>query len=56
MQFPASQIALLINGKVEGDPNAVVTSFGKIEEATAGHLAFLPIPNTKSIYIRQQPL
>lgn len=44
MQFPASQIALLINGKVEGDPNAVVTSFGKIEEATAGHLAFFANP------------
>lgn len=44
MQFPASQIALLINGKVEGDPNAVVTSFGKIEEAAAGQLAFFANP------------
>lgn len=44
MQFPASQIALLISGKVEGDPNAVVTSFGKIEEAAAGQLAFFANP------------
>lgn len=44
MTFPASQIALIINGKVEGDPNAAVTSFGKIEEAEHGQLAFLANP------------
>ena len=44
MQFSASQIALLINGKVEGDAQATVGSFGKIEEAKAGQLAFLANP------------
>jgi UDP-3-O-[3-hydroxymyristoyl] glucosamine N-acyltransferase len=44
MTFPASQIALMINGKVEGDPNATVASFGKIEEATTGQLSFLANP------------
>lgn len=44
MLFTAAQIALLINGKVEGDPDAAVGSFGKIEEATAGQLAFLANP------------
>lgn len=44
MQFPASQIAMLINGKVEGDPHAAVISFGKIEEATAGQLTFFANP------------
>jgi UDP-3-O-[3-hydroxymyristoyl] glucosamine N-acyltransferase len=44
MQFSAAQIALLINGKTEGDPNATVASFGKIEEAVAGQLAFLANP------------
>ncbi|MFT4092643.1 MAG: UDP-3-O-(3-hydroxymyristoyl)glucosamine N-acyltransferase [Niabella sp.] len=44
MIFPAAQIALLINGKVEGDPNAAVHSFGKIEEAGAGQLSFLANP------------
>ncbi|MBL0234985.1 MAG: UDP-3-O-(3-hydroxymyristoyl)glucosamine N-acyltransferase [Chitinophagaceae bacterium] len=44
MQFSATQIALLINGKIEGDPNATVSSFGKIEEAKAGQLAFLANP------------
>lgn len=44
MQFSAAQIAMLIDGRVEGDPNVVVSSFGKIEEATAGQLAFLANP------------
>ncbi len=41
MQFSAAQIALLVNGTVEGDPAAVVDSFAKIEEAEAGQLSFL---------------
>ena len=44
MQFTAAQIALMINGRVEGDAAASVASFGKIEEAVAGQLAFLSNP------------
>src|SRR6266404_7798715 len=44
MIFLASQIALLINGKIEGDANASVSSFGKIEEAKPEQLAFLANP------------
>ena len=44
MQFSAAQIALLIEGQVEGDASATVHSFGKIEEAVAGQLAFLANP------------
>lgn len=44
MQFTAAQIALLINARVEGSPDAVVSSFGKIEEAKHGQLAFLANP------------
>ncbi len=44
MQFPASQIALLVNGKVEGNPDASVNSFGKIEEAKEGQLTFFSNP------------
>jgi len=44
MQFSAAQIAMLINGKTEGDPSASVGSFGKIEEAVSGQLAFLANP------------
>jgi UDP-3-O-[3-hydroxymyristoyl] glucosamine N-acyltransferase len=44
MTFPASQIAHILSGKIEGDANVNVTSFGKIEEATHGQLAFLANP------------
>lgn len=44
MEFSASQIAILINGKVEGNPEAKVTSFSKIEEAQNGNLAFFANP------------
>ncbi|HXR84464.1 MAG TPA: UDP-3-O-(3-hydroxymyristoyl)glucosamine N-acyltransferase [Hanamia sp.] len=44
MQFTAKQIAELINGKIEGDPETAVSSFGKLEEATEGQLAFLANP------------
>ena len=44
MQFSAAQIAALINGKLEGNPEVLVNNFGKIEEAQAGQLAFLANP------------
>ena len=44
MIFSAAQIAMLINGKVEGDATASVNSFGKIEEAKEGQLSFLANP------------
>lgn len=44
MTFPASQIALLVNGKIEGNAEATVNSFGKIEEAKEGQLSFLANP------------
>lgn len=44
MQFTAQQIADLIDGKIEGDPDVAVSSFGKLEEATKGQLAFFANP------------
>ncbi|HTN07786.1 UDP-3-O-(3-hydroxymyristoyl)glucosamine N-acyltransferase [Agriterribacter sp.] len=44
MTFTAAQIALLINGKIEGNADAGVHSFSKIEEAKEGQLAFLANP------------
>ena len=44
MQFTAAQIAILLNGKVEGTADAIVSSFGKIEEAQEGQLTFLANP------------
>lgn len=44
MTFSAAQIAQLVQGKTEGDAAVSVSSFGKIEEAQAGQLAFLANP------------
>lgn len=44
MNFPAAQIGLIINGKVEGDPDIIVNSFGKIEEAKEQQLTFFSNP------------
>ncbi len=44
MEFSAAQIAQMIGGKAEGNPGVMVSSFGKIEEAVAGQLAFLANP------------
>jgi UDP-3-O-[3-hydroxymyristoyl] glucosamine N-acyltransferase len=54
MQFTAAQIAMLVNGKVEGDSNAIVSSFGKIEEAVPSELSFLANPKYEEyIYTTQ---
>ena len=42
--FSAQQIAMMIQGKVEGDATVTVSQFGKIEEATAGQISFLANP------------
>ena len=44
MQFTAAQIAILLNGKLEGNAGVTVFSFGKIEEAEEGQLTFLANP------------
>jgi len=41
MQFTASQISTLINGKVEGNPEALVTRIAKIEEGVPQSITFL---------------
>lgn len=54
MQFTAAQIAMLINGKVEGNPDTLVNSFGKIEEARQGQLSFLANPKYEEYLYRTQ--
>jgi len=44
MHFTASQIAVIISGQIEGDPDARIASFGKIEEAGKDQLTFLANP------------
>ncbi|TAF50236.1 MAG: UDP-3-O-(3-hydroxymyristoyl)glucosamine N-acyltransferase [Sphingobacteriia bacterium] len=44
MQFTAQQIALMVQGRLEGNPDTAVSAFGKIEEAQKGQLSFLANP------------
>lgn len=44
MTFSAEQIAHLAGGRIEGNADAAVSGFGKIEEAQPGQLAFLANP------------
>lgn len=44
MEFTARQIADVLNGKVEGDPEVVVSRLAKIEEGLPGTMTFLANP------------
>ncbi|MFI5195675.1 MAG: UDP-3-O-(3-hydroxymyristoyl)glucosamine N-acyltransferase [Chitinophagales bacterium] len=44
MQFTAQQIATLLQGRLEGDPNAKVNNVARIEEAVNGCLSFISNP------------
>ncbi len=44
LEFNAQQVAMMIQGKVEGDATIAVKQFGKIEEATQGQISFLANP------------
>ncbi len=51
MQFTAKQIADMVNGIVEGNPEAVIDSFAKIEEGHDRSISFLSNPKyTPYIY------
>ncbi len=44
MQFTAAQIAELLQGEVDGDPQVMVNDLAKIEEARSGTLTFMSNP------------
>ena len=51
MEFTAKQIADLIQGRIEGNENATVSTFAKIEEGVPGAISFLSNPKyTHYIY------
>lgn len=51
LSFTAEQIATIINGTVEGNPQATVSTFSKIEEGLPNSLSFLANPKyTSYIY------
>jgi UDP-3-O-[3-hydroxymyristoyl] glucosamine N-acyltransferase len=54
MQFSAQQIAAMLGGTVEGNPDTLVNSLSKIEEGKSGTLTFLANPKyTEFIYSTQ---
>ena len=54
MEFTAKQIAQFIQGKVEGNEDAIVTTFAKIEEGVPGAISFLANPKyTHYLYTTQ---
>jgi len=51
MEFTAKQIATILNGEIEGNPDITVSSISKIEEGKKGSLSFLANPKyEKYIY------
>ena len=51
MEFTAQQIAQYIQGRVEGNENATINTFAKIEEGVPGAISFLSNPKyTHYIY------
>lgn len=48
MEFSAAQIAQLLNGSVEGNPDVTVNNIAKIEEGSEGKLSFLANPKYES--------
>ena len=54
MEFTAKQIAGMIGGRVEGDENATINTFAKIEEGKPGAISFLSNPKyTHYVYDTQ---
>ena len=41
MEFSATQLAAVLKGTIEGDANALVHDYAKIEEGKHGTLSFL---------------
>ena len=57
MEFTAKQIAQYIGGKIEGNEDATVHTFAKIEEGTNGAISFLSNPKyTHYIYNTQSSI
>ena len=49
MKFTATQIAGILEGKVEGNPDAEVWNVAKIEEGTPGMISFLANPDAFAV-------
>ena len=57
MEFTASQIAGILEGEIEGNPEVAVHKLAKIEEGEQGSLTFLANPKyTPFIYITKNSI
>ena len=57
MQFSANQIAAIVGGTVEGNGDAAVSTFAKIEEGVPGAISFLANPKyTPYIYTTESSI
>ena len=54
MTFSATQIAALISGNIEGNSDAAVGGFGRIEDAQQGQLSFLANPRYEDFLYQTQ--
>jgi UDP-3-O-[3-hydroxymyristoyl] glucosamine N-acyltransferase len=54
MEFTLGQIAALIGGSVEGDPNGKISTISSIEEAKSGSISFLSNPKYESFVYTTQ--
>ena len=54
MRLTAHQIALLLDGTIEGNPDVSVNQLAKIEEATSGSLSFLANPKYEQFLYQTQ--
>ncbi len=52
--FTATQIAQIINGTIQGNADVLVSSFGKIEEATSNQITFLANPKYEDFLYNTQ--
>lgn len=52
MEFTAQQIADFIGGRVEGNEQAKVHTFAKIEEGKEGAITFCRIPNIPILFMK----
>jgi UDP-3-O-[3-hydroxymyristoyl] glucosamine N-acyltransferase len=54
LSFSAQQIALMVQGKIEGDAAVSVNQFGKIESAQTGEISFLANPKYEDFLYQTQ--
>lgn len=55
MEFTAKQLAEILHGSVDGNPEAIATSFAKIEHGKTGNLCFFANPKYEEYVYTRKP-